>query len=73
MVSLIYIFSTRVDLYFAAHELAKFSSNTDEVNFEGLVHLLRFIRYNKNLGLKYCAKIDDAPLYDLFRQASIIT
>ena len=68
MVSFIYIFSTRVDLCFSAHKLAKFSSNPEKVHFEGLVHLLRYIRDNKNLGLKYYAKINDLPLSDLLRQ-----
>ena len=47
--SLIYLLSTRVDLSFAVHKLAKFSSNTGKVNFEGLVHLLRYIRDNATL------------------------
>ena len=38
---LIYILSTRVDLSFAVHKLAKFSANPGKVHFEGLVHLLR--------------------------------
>ena len=38
---LIYLLSTRVDLSFAEHKLAKFSSNPGKVHFEGLVHLLR--------------------------------
>ena len=42
-----------------------FTSNTGEVHFEGLVHLLIYIRYNNNLGLKYYAKIEDAPLSEL--------
>ena len=37
--SLIYLLSTRVDLRFAVHNLAKFSSNLCNVHFEGLVHL----------------------------------
>ena len=36
--SLIYLLSTRVDLSFAVHKLAKFSANTGKVQFEGLVH-----------------------------------
>ena len=48
--SLIYLFTIRVDLSFAVHKLAKFSANPGNVNFEGLVHLLRYIRYNKNFG-----------------------
>ena len=50
--SLIYILSTRVDLSFAVHKSAKFSANPGKVHFEGLVHLLRYIRDNKTLGLK---------------------
>ena len=44
---------TRVDLRFAVNKLAKFSANPGKVHFEGLVHLLRYIRDNKNLVLKY--------------------
>ena len=50
--SLIYLLYTRVDLSFAVNKLEKFSSNTSKVHFEGLVHLLRYIRENKTLGLK---------------------
>ena len=50
--SLIYLLSTRVDLSFALHKLAKFSANPGKVHFEGLVHLLRYIRDNKTLDLK---------------------
>ena len=50
--SLIDLLSTRVDLIFEVHKLAKFSANPGKVHFEGLVNLLRFIRYNKTLGLK---------------------
>ena len=50
--SLIYILSTRVDLSSAVHKLAKFSENTGKVHFEALIHLLRYIRDNKTLGLK---------------------
>ena len=42
--SLIYLLSTRVDLSFAVHKLSKFSANPGKVHFEGLIHLLRYIR-----------------------------
>ena len=32
---------------------------------------MRYIRYNKTLGLKYYADMNDAPVTDLLRQASI--
>ena len=50
--SLIYLLSTRVDFGFAVHKLAKFSANPGKVRFEGLIHLLRYIRDNNTLGLK---------------------
>ena len=53
--------------------VAKFSSNPDKEHFEGLVHILRYIRYNKTLGLKCYVNINDALVSDLLRQASIKT
>ena len=67
--SLIYILSTTVNLFFAVHNMEKFSSNPGKVHLEGLVHLLGYIRDNKSLGLEYYANIDNAPLSDLLIQA----
>ena len=71
--SLIYLLYTRGDLSFAMHKVAKFSSNPGKVQFEGLVPLLRSIRDNKTLWLNYFSDINDAPVSDLLRQASIKT
>ena len=46
-------------LSFAVHKLAKFSANPGKVRFEVLVHLLRYIRDNKTLGMKYYADLND--------------
>ena len=62
-----------MDLSFAVQKLAKFSVNPGKVHFEILVHLLRYIRDNNNLGLKYYADLNDAPVTDLLRQANIKT
>ena len=62
-----------MDLSFAIHKLEKISSNPGKLHFEGLLHLLRYIRDNKTLGLKYYADMNDAPVSDLLRQASIKT
>ena len=70
---LAYLLYTRVDLIFAVHKLANLSSNPGKVQFEGLVYLLRYIRDNKTLGLKYYAYMNDAPVSDLLIQASIKT
>ena len=37
------------------------------------MHLLKYIRDNKTLGLKYYADMNDAPVTDLLRQANIKT
>ena len=71
--SSIYLFSTRVDLSFVVHKLAKFSDNSDKVHFEGLIHLLGYIRDNKTLEISYYADMNDAPVTDLLRQAIIKT
>ena len=69
--SLIYLLSTRVDLCFSAHKLEKCSSNTAKLHMGRFLHLLRYITYNKNLGLKYYSRINYAPLYELLIQAII--
>ena len=71
--SLIYLLSTKVDLSFVVHKLAKSSANRGKVHFEGLVHILKYIRYNKTLVLNYYANMKDSSLSDLSRQASIKT
>ena len=71
--SFIYLFSTRVELSFAMNKLEKFSAKPSKVHLEGLVHLVIYIRGNKTVGLKYDADMNDAPVTDLLRQASIKT
>ena len=60
-----------MDLSFAVYKLAKFSANPGKVHFEGLIHLLRYIRDNKPLSLKYYADLNDTPVTDPLRQANI--
>ena len=71
--SLVYLLSTRVDLIFAVHKLAKFSANPGKLHSEGLVHLWRYIRDNRTLGLKYYSDLNDAPVTDILRQVNIKT
>ena len=69
--SFIYLLSTKVELSFVVHTLAKFSENPGKVRFEELLHILRYIRDNKTLGLKYYANINHAPVSNLLRQATL--
>ena len=62
-----------MDLSFTVHKLVKFSARTGKIYFEGLIHLLKYIRDNMNLGLMYYADMNDAPVTDLLRHASIKT
>ena len=62
-----------MDLSFAVHKLAEYSANPGKVHFEGLIHLLRYIRDNKTLVLKYYADLNDAPVTHLLKQANIKT
>ena len=71
--SFIYLLSTRVDLSFAVHKLARFSANPGKVNFEGLINLLIYISDNNTFGLKYYLYLNGAPVTDLLRQANIKT
>ena len=71
--SLIYLLSTIFYLCFAVHKLAKISSNPGKAHFDGLLHLLRYIRDNKNLVLRYYSKIYHAYLSYLLIQSSINT
>ena len=59
-----------MDLSFVVHKLAKFPENPGKVHFEGLIHLLRYIRDNKTLVLKYYADLNDAPVTDILRKAN---
>ena len=56
---------------FCITQSGKVLSNIGNIQFDGLVHLLIYIRDNKNLGLKYYYNIEDSPLYDLLRHSSI--
>ena len=49
------------------HKLEEFSENPGKVQFEGLVHLLRYIRENNILGLKYYADMNDTSVTELLR------
>ena len=51
--------------------IEKFSAKLGKVHFGGLVHILRYIRENKTLGLNYYSDLKYAPLSELLIQASI--
>ena len=58
-------------LEFCSTQVRNVSADPGKVHFEGWIHLSRYIRDNKTLVLKYYADLNDAPVSDLLRQASI--
>ena len=54
---------------FSVHKVTK----SGELHFEGLVHLLRYIRYNTNWDLNYYSDMEYAPLSDVSKQDNIKT
>ena len=58
---------------FCSTQVVKVFINSGKVHFEGLVKLLRYIRYNNNMGLIYYAKIQDSTLSNLLIQSIINT
>ena len=71
---LIYVFIVyKIGLEFCSTQVSKVLSNPGKVHFEGLLHLLMYIRDNKTLSLKYYANINDALVSELLIQASIKT
>ena len=55
---LIYLFSTRVDLSFAVHNLEKFSANPGKLHSERLVYLLRYILVQYEFGIEILCRYE---------------
>ena len=66
-----FIFCLQEWIWVCSAQVRIFSSNPGKVHFEGLVHLLRYIRENETLGLNYYVDMNDALVSDLLRQAII--
>jgi hypothetical protein len=49
--SLIYLGMTRCDIVYAVNKLAKFTRQPGQNHFEGLLHVLRYLRDNARLGI----------------------
>jgi hypothetical protein len=60
--SLIYLTMTRTGILFAVNKLAKFSRSPGRVHFDVLIHLLRYLRDNVYLGIKFYSNFMEAPL-----------
>ena len=71
IIDLFIIYNSRFE--FCSTQVRKVSSNPGKLHSEGLVHLLRYIRDNDTLGVRYFTNMNDAPVSDLLIQDSINT
>ncbi|MGH7954596.1 MAG: reverse transcriptase domain-containing protein, partial [Gloeomargaritales cyanobacterium] len=69
--ALIYLNYTRPDIVFAVMKLVKFNNNPGRQHFEGLIHLLGYIRDNPHFGIKYYSNLVDAPVTKLLQDRNI--
>jgi hypothetical protein len=60
--SLIYLAMTRCDITFAVNKLAKFSKRPGRNHFEAMLHVLRYLRDNTFIGIKFYSNAMDAPI-----------
>ena len=67
----VFLYKSRFEFW--STQVSEVFINPGKEHFEGLVHLLRYIGYNKTLGLNKFSGMEDAPLYDLFGQVNINT
>jgi hypothetical protein len=60
--SLIYLGMTCVDISYAVNKMVKYTRRLGRKHFEVLIHLLRYLRDNSYLGLRYYSDINESPL-----------
>jgi hypothetical protein len=69
--SLIYLSNTRPDLTFGINKLAKYSRQPGERQILALIHMLKYLSYNTQLGLTYYSDITKAPVYKMLKDNNI--
>jgi transposase InsO family protein len=60
--SLIYLAMTRCDITFAVNKLAKYSKKPGKIHFEAMLHILRYLRDNSLVGIKFYSDMKDSPI-----------
>ena len=69
--SLIYLTMTRTDILFAVNKLAKFSRSPGRVHFNVLIHLLKYLRDNVYLGIKFYGNFMESPMLQALQSQHI--
>ena len=63
--SLIYLAMTRCDICYAVNKLAKFTRHPGRVHFNALIHVLRYLRDNSLLGIRFYSEPAQSPLMSM--------
>jgi hypothetical protein len=62
---------TRCDIVYAVNKLAKFTRQPGRNHFEALLYLLRYLRDNALLGIKFYSNLSRAPLVAMLKSQEI--
>jgi hypothetical protein len=69
--SFIYLGMTRCDIVYAVNKLAKFTRQPRRNHFEALLHLLRYLRDNALMGIRFYSDLSRAPLITTLQSQEI--
>jgi hypothetical protein len=69
--SLIYLGMTRCNIVYTVNKLAKFTRQPGRNHYEALLHLLRYLRDNAQLGIKFYSDLSRAPLVAMLKSQKI--
>jgi hypothetical protein len=69
--SLIYLGMTRCDIVHAVNKLAKYTRQPGQNHFEALLHVLRYLRDNSLMGIRFYSDLTRAPLVEMLHSQEI--
>ena len=70
---LIYLSYTRFDILYAVNKLAKFTRKPGKPHMNAIIHVLRYLRDNPTLGIKYYSDWEQSPLCNLLKNNGLPT
>jgi hypothetical protein len=69
--SLIYLGMTRTDILYAVNKVAKFTKHPGRKHFDALIHVLRYLRDNTYLGIRFYHDVTEAPITKMLMMENI--
>jgi hypothetical protein len=71
--ALIYLAITRTDILHAVNKLAKYTRKPGKTHFDALIHTLRYLRDNCNLGVTFYSDVTRSPVYQILKEQQLAT